>query len=114
MTMVKATFKEILDTIMHTKGRVIDDHNNSKGCLTLSGLATVKNSGAIVALCDSRYFSLNRVYLDEKGMPHVSREAVAGVIQKDGISLQEGIDKYNEQQRQFNDDMFTIENVTLF
>lgn len=112
--MSNRSFKEILDAVIANNNMVIDDHDNFNKSMKLAGVAKLKHSGVAVALCDSRYFSLNRVYLDQSGVPHVSRESVAGVIKKDGISLQEAIEKYNEQQRSFNEDLFSIDDVTLF
>jgi len=93
-------FAAIVDAINFTSGRILDDHHGAGG-MTVAGIAElVKGDSRIpVVLCRSIYFSLNRLYLDERGIPHVSRESVGGVVKcLDGITLEQGVTNYNAAQ----------------
>lgn len=112
--MSKVNFEVIVAAVKANNNRVVDDHNNSRPSVELAGLAMVERSGIPVALCESRYFSLNRVYLDDKGVPHVSQEAVAGAVMKGGFSMREAIEAYNANQEEYNNGYFTVGSVVLF
>ncbi|MNG47131.1 hypothetical protein D3C79_49980 [compost metagenome] len=93
-------FAAIVEAINFTSGRILDDHHGASG-MTVAGIAElVKGDSRIpVVLCRSIYFSLNRLYLDERAIPHVSREAVGGVVKcLDGITLEQGVTNYNAAQ----------------
>ncbi|MNN97081.1 hypothetical protein D3C81_2161760 [compost metagenome] len=53
----------------------------------------------VVALYENTpYFSINEVYVDKDGRPHLSRSSVGGVIKPNG-DLEAGIEHYNETQK---------------
>ena len=108
------TFKEILDAVIANNHQVIDDHRSGSRELKLAGIATLKGNGQAVALCDSIYFSLNRVYLNAGDKPHVSKESVGGVVLKYDNPLKKAVELYNDQQAQSLTDAYVLENVTLF
>lgn len=115
--MIKHTFVEVLAAVKAFNNSVKDDHGNGTRVLKLCGLATLdKNErSTIVALCDSAYFSLNDVYLDEEGVPHVSTSSCGGVVDcRTHASVADAIEYYNEEQAKFPFSCGTLNNVTLF
>lgn len=107
-------FAAIVDAVNHTSGRILDDHNNGASGMTVAGIAElVKGESRIpVVLCRSIYFSLNRLYLDERGFPHVSRESVGGVVKcMNGTTLEQGITNYNVAQVDQIHTCGTLENI---
>lgn len=99
----KVDFAGLVEVIRARKGVVIDDHG-IRGELRLAGVGLIDNGKRqqFVALCDSRYFSLNSVYLDEHGVPHLSTSSVGGVVMPmyHGGDLQEACDAYSAEQKE--------------
>lgn len=96
--MQASNFETIVAVINHTKGRILDDHG---GGMTVAGIAElVKGESRIpVPLVNSHYFSLNRLYMDDRDFPHVSRESVGGVVVIDtGCLLADAVEDYNTKQ----------------
>lgn len=98
------------------KGVIADDHRND-GTIKLWGLATlVKEEKAIVvALCDSAYFCVNRVYLGEEKEARVSRDSVGGVVHpRNHATMEEAIEAYNLDQKDFIFTTGQLTNVVKF
>jgi hypothetical protein len=115
--MAKHSFAQIVSAIAANNGMVKDDHGNGTRMLKLAGVATLdKNERSTpVALCDSAYFSVNGVYLDEEGVPHVDISSVGGVVDcRNHASVKDAVEHYNEEQKGFPFSCGTLNNVTMF
>lgn len=115
--MAKHSFTEVLAAVKGFNNSVKDDHGNGTRVLKLCGLATLDKleRSTIVALCDSAYFSLNDVYLDEEGFPHVSISSCGGVVDcRRHVDVAEAIEYFNAEQVKFPFSCGTLNNVTLF
>jgi hypothetical protein len=113
-----ANMNNITEIVVANNGHIVDDHRDT-GTLKIAGVALLlkagQDEGFVVALCDSKYFSLNRMYIKE-GKVHVSRDSVAGAVvpMKYENSLTQAIDAFNAEQL---DNRFTngsLTNVVLF
>lgn len=117
---VSSVFTAVAKAVHAAKGVVQDDHRASiGGTLKLCGVATLDKDGSSipVALIDDDYFSLNELYLDEAGVPHVSTRAVAGVIhtpKSQNVTLEQGIAAYNKAMEGNRFSCGSINNVVLF
>lgn len=100
MNTFEKNFANIIEAVNHCKGHVVNDHGNRVGLLKVTGIGNLQKGEKKIPVifCDSRYFSLNRLYLDENNVPHVSRESVGGVVELHGAPLEQGILAYNEAQ----------------
>jgi len=112
-------FAKVVEAVKAVKGVVKDDHRSSiGGTLKLCGVATLDKDGISIpiALIDDDYFSLNELYLDEDGVPHISTRAVAGVIhtpKSQNVTLEQGIASYNKAMEGNRFSCGSVNNVTL-
>lgn len=102
-------FHAIVEAVKHNKFQVINDRITGKQ-FTIAGVAQLNNSPFVVALLDAAYFTLNLVYLDKQGRPHLSKEVGLGTIKNFGGRLEESIQSYNRRK----DISLPITNVVLF
>lgn len=110
-------YSEVLEAIKAHSGLVIDDHRSGCGTIRLCGIAAlVLDDKCIpVALCDSRYFSLNRMYVED-GKAHVGRDSVGGVVipQNHDMNVAEAIKAYNLEQDTNRFSSGKLQNVVQF
>lgn len=101
MKQVQFSFEALVAAVNATQGKVMDDHGNGNGWIMASGIAVLVRGEKKfpVLLCNSRYFSLNAMYLGEDGEARVSRDSVGGVVELHGAPLADGIAAYNENQQ---------------
>ena len=113
---MNTSFEAILNAIKDAKGFVVDDHRSNGGNIRLAGVGELVKgeSHIVVALCDSKYFSLNRMYVGDDRLAHVSREAVAGVVRKFDLTVEEAVEKYNEAQEGAPFSCGKIEKIQMF
>lgn len=94
-------FEAILKAINESNCVVKDDHGNGQ-YLYAAGVANLERNGKcrpVLLLRNTAYFSLNLVYLGDKGEARLSRDSVGGVVKMmNGVTLEEGIVNYNEEQ----------------
>lgn len=105
----------IIEAAKAVNGLVFDDHKTGGGKAKLWGVATLDKGDRqqVVALMDSLYFSVNSVYLDQ-GQAHLSTSSVGGVIELRGAPVEDGVAKYNEEQKSFPFTCGTLNNVVKF
>lgn len=117
-TIGSKTYAAVVAAIVANKGIVIDDHKPNDGVIKLAGVGKLqgKTREVPVALCEARYFSLNEMYVDEEGRPHVGRNSVAGtVIPMDyGMDLKEAIAGYNKEQAEYPFSSGQVVDVQMF
>ena len=97
------------------KGLIADDHRPGT-TIQLWGVATLDKGEkqTVVALFDSNVFSINRVYLSKDGKAHLCTSSVAGVMETRGLSMEDAIVKYNDEQGGFPFSCGLLNNVVKF
>lgn len=100
---IKQTFEEIHAAIVANCGMVIDDHRTGKqnyADMVRKVHAIGKHGDDTVFLCsetETTYFCLNRMYIDDDGIPHLSRWSVGGVINlREHGTLAKAVTAYND------------------
>ena len=90
----------IYEAAMKVNGILLDDHRSGDRTLRLWGLATLEkdDSQIVVALVNTSAFSVNEVYIDDKGQARISRKAVGGTVVPMGPDMVDAIKAYNETQ----------------
>lgn len=110
-------YDEVLAAISANNGLVLNDHKSSVGTIRPWGIAAlVLGDKCIpVALCDSKYFCLNLMYVED-GKAHVSRDAVGGVVipQDYDMNVGEAIRAYNHDQDSNRFSSGRLEHVVQF
>lgn len=95
-------FNVVVEALKASNGIVGDDHSNGDGTMKAAGIAALVKGDSIipVLLCNSRYFSLNLMYVDKNGKPRVARESVGGVVipQDFDMNLMKAVEGYNANQ----------------
>lgn len=97
------------------KGLIFNDHGPTGTKIQLWGLATLDKGEKqlVVALIDSRAFSINPVAL-HRGEPHLLSGAAGGVIELEGRPMLEAIVQYNKEQENMPWSNGTLNNVVQF
>lgn len=97
---MKHSIQDILEAIAKNNNQVVDDHRGDSNNLRNKPYAIGKHGEHIVWLCspeETPYFSINSVYIDEKGIPHLSRWSVGGVVDLNRYgSLDAALKVYND------------------
>lgn len=99
--MAKHTTQEIIAAVQAAGFKLIDDHGYGRNVESISavGVHHRGNRQQVVALYEHvAYFSVNEIYLDEKGVPHLSTSSVGGIIKPYG-DIEQGVIDYNEGQK---------------
>lgn len=97
----KASVQEIIAAVKAAGFKLIDNHDSKRGLETVCAVGVHKAGGReeVVALYGNvSHFSVNSVYLDDEGRPHLSTWSVGGLIKPYG-DVQVGVDDYNEGQK---------------
>lgn len=95
------TIQATIEAVQANGFKIIDDHDPKRGLETVCGVGihTAGGREKVVALYGNcAYFSVNSIYLDEEGRPHLSTWSVGGLIRPYG-DVQLGVDDYNEGQK---------------
>ena len=94
-------YNAVLAAFKEAKGVVADDHNGGMRTIKAAGIAALVKGDKVtpVLLADSRYFSVNHVYL-LRGEVRVSRTSVGGVVfpQDHDMDVVKAVEAYNAQQ----------------
>lgn len=97
----KASVQEIIAAVKAADFKIIDNHDPKGGLETICAVG-VHKSGAreeVVALYGRvSHFSVNSIYLDEQGRPHLSTWSCGGLIKPFG-DVMTGVEDYNEGQK---------------
>lgn len=96
------TFAEIEAAVKANGNKVINDNPiAAEKLITLSGLMVYKykEKSIPVGLFGYTMFTLNEVYLDAEGVPHISRHCTCGIFErKEPDTLEESITKFNNSR----------------
>jgi hypothetical protein len=97
----KSTPAQIIEAVKAAGFKIIDNHDPKRGLETICAVGVHKAGGReeVVALYGRvSYFSVNSIYLDEEGRPHLSTWSVGGLIKPYG-DVMTGVEDYNEGQK---------------
>jgi hypothetical protein len=97
------------------KGLIFNDHGATGTRIQLWGLATLDKGEKqlVVALIDSRAFSINPVAL-HRGEPHLLSGSAGGVIELEGRPMMDAVAQYNKEQEACSWSNGTLNNVVQF
>lgn len=92
-------FAAVLAAVNNTAGSCKNDHTGA-GMNTVFGIAKLVsgNKEFTVSLHQSRYFSLNAMYVDQFGLAHISRNSCGGCVEVFDKTMEQSILDYNEGQ----------------
>ncbi|MNM08983.1 hypothetical protein D3C81_190630 [compost metagenome] len=112
-----AKFEELVELVKQNFGRVIDDHQGrTEENYTVAGVGALVQGDRVraVALCNSRYFSVNHMYVQD-GKVHISRTSIGGAVMpmNHNMSISEAIEAYNEEQSKYPFSSGQIQEVHL-
>lgn len=103
--LIKQSFDEIRQAIIDNNGAVIDDHMRYLADTNYAGMiihphAIAKHGDDTVLLHseaeESSYFCLNRMYIDDDGIPHLSKFSVGCIVNiREHGSLDKAVESYN-------------------
>jgi len=99
--MAKHTAQEIIAAVQAAGFKLVDDHDPRRGLESISavGIHHRGDRQQVVALYENvAYFSVNEIYIDDTGRPHLSTYSVGGIIKPYGDIVQ-GVADYNEGQK---------------
>lgn len=102
----------IVDVLRANGNQYIDDHGHGDN---RAKAKVVAQHGTHVVLLhpDAKYFSINRLYLDQDGDVHLSSLSVGGVLDLRGCNLETAIAVYNNpENRRFCPDRPDLSQVT--
>ncbi|MNI27491.1 hypothetical protein D3C76_89620 [compost metagenome] len=94
------SLQAIIDAVKANDFVVIDDHSRDGGTSKVQGVGihTRDDQVHVVALYkDYAYYSVNNIYLDSNGVPHLSKWSVGGAIEPCG-DLDYGVEVYNNRK----------------
>lgn len=111
---MSTNIENIVSAIKANNNRVINDDTSTGPSMELAGLGIMERTGEAVALCNASHFQLNKVYLDDQGVPHASSECIPGTVMKGGFSLTEAVESYNATQDEYANGYHNICGVVLF
>ena len=96
-------------------GWIQDDHTPNK-TIKLWGVATLDKGDkqTLVALLNAPAYSINLVYLGSDGKARLSTSSVGGVLELRGLSVEDAIVKYNDEQGSFPFSCGLLNNVVKF
>ena len=96
------TFEEIEAAVRANGNKVINDNPTAaEKLITLSGLMVYKykEKRIPVGVFGFITFTLNEVYLDAEGVPHISRHCTCGIFNREEPdTLEESISKFNNSR----------------
>ena len=101
---IKHTFNEIRQAILDNNGAVVDDHlryRDSYAEMIIHPHAIAMFGEHVVLLHseldEDAYYCLNRMYLDDDGIPHLSKISVGGIINigQHG-TMEKAVEAYND------------------
>lgn len=84
--------KNIVDALNGTKGVLIDDNNGANKTVAAITWLNTETERHVVGLFNDDYFMPREIYLDEQGVPHLSRSVVGPVIELDAMPGVERMD----------------------
>lgn len=87
--------KSIFDALNGTKGVLVDDNNGQNKTVAAIAWLNKETEKHVVGLFDDDYFMPREIYLDEQGVPHLSRSPVGPVIELDAMP---GVSRMNMAQ----------------
>lgn len=97
-----SSYEEIVKTVKANNNQVINDNPIAiEKLVTLMGIMNYKYKDKIipVGLFSSAMFTLNEVFLDTEGVPHISRHCTCGIFEREEKdSLEEAITKFNNNR----------------
>lgn len=97
-----SSYEEIVETVKANNNQVINDNPTAVSKqITLMGIMNYKYKDRIipVGLFGSAMFTLNEVFLDTEGVPHISRHCTCGIFERDMKDpLEEAITKFNNSR----------------
>lgn len=112
---MNTSIQAVIAAVQANGFKIIDDHCPKRSLETIDAIG-IHHRGTreeVVALYGNvAYFSVNSIYLDDQGRPHLSTSSVGGVIKPFG-DVQVGVDEYNEGQLKSPLTPCTIDGVVL-
>jgi hypothetical protein len=92
----------MIKAIQDNDNKVIDDHDKKLKRVSHFAIFQNREEQEFVFLPHSQefkdweYCSVNVLYLDQDGIPHLSRKSIGGVIQAKHGSLEQAVQQYND------------------
>lgn len=113
-----ANFNALVEVLKQNNGRVVDDHQGrTEENYTLAGVAALVKGDRVraVALCNSRYFSVNEMYLED-GKVHISRTSIGGAVMPMDYNMDivRAVEGYNTDQAGYPFSSGQLEHVFMF
>lgn len=110
-------YNAVLAALKATNGAALDDHKAEGTTLQLAGVAALVKGEKIipVALCNSRYFSVNLMYVED-GKAHIDRSSVGGAVMpmEHNMDVLEAVKAYNQAQADFPFSSGQLEHIFMF
>lgn len=98
---MESNLNNILAILKTNSGTYIDDHHRHEKTTGIAKAIAVHGNHVVLLCPDARYFSVNRLYV-ENGQVHLSPISVGGVVSMSkGETLEEAIKVYNEEEMIF-------------